>query len=1313
MVSVSPSRRALEGVLAAVLATLAVLLFAAPASAVTQTTTDPDDPYQVNTYDSSTDVRAVTWDSTSSPGDLLLTVELGFLPNAGLGVSFFLDTDRDGRANYTVYVTNDAQYGSHHPDFADTGGVARYFIRTASKSTTTCQSNDDNILMVSPFSALSVPAHRRLSDQRTVFTIPVPLADIGNPASLVWGAVARTETAGGAEHLIDLVPEGTNIVTDFNGDPVDPRDPGMSDSWFCSPGNDGSFGERYPMDRGVLLTLRGDAPTPPRPYDPPPIVSIGQTPDAPRPDQPIQLTANASDPGGAILHYAWDLDGDGTYDDAPEQSSTTTRFATEGSHTVGVRVIDTAGNASFARRTIDVVDRPAALTLTSSSANPLKSEKFTVTAAYEGGSTINDSDIQWGFDSDRGGDDDDPYGVTSGRTWTLGFGAPGTYVIKARVTDASGKVARGRITITVPNQPPVFREFRNRAKQTPDNAFNKDPLVKGKPIILQALLSDDNLTRPRVEWDLDGDGGYDDAVGEQIEKTYPDAGEKKIGVRIVDADGLVAFGDSTFEVRDSAEAGCSGKAGNDAVRAVGCFTPDPKDKAIKVTKDPIKLNGLDLIPKGGAQLNVQAVGGLVFTTGPGTVQVKAGTVLLFEGRFQMDANCDRSKQDCLVGRFASPALANLKGFPIQGNVDVYLTPEGTRTHVNVDVLGSIGLGITANADVLTTDKGGLVLNGLEVRSPMIPLGKLNIGQFFVVYDGKTRRWTGGGNITLPTPQFTKLTGDFAFSEITGFERAHGEVDGLNIPLDEGTTYLQRIAFTIEVKGFSDGHPRVRLGGGIGISAGPRVAGVDIATADGDFLVTFGDPFGIDLDGRISIAGYDVMGGTLSAYTNGTLSMHGFIGFGLPFPSALKGKRQDATKVKVSRISPTGADVYNPLFQVVSVRGEANAWVEPNAFNMEASITAKVIGITLARAEGLLSSKGIAGCGEIVGIRGGFGYDYATDKTDLFGNSCDLAPYRPVRTYAPLDDNGAGLTASSRLARARAAGDAASTSAPAATAVDVAPDQKALVLKLDGDGGQPVVTLVSPSGQRFVMSATDVVQTDDFFAARNPLANETYIGVRAPKAGRWQIEPQPGSVAIAAVAGADVLPQPEVKASVSGTGATRTIAYDVKQIAGQAVSFVEQGDDTHRTVGVAGGAHGSITFTPQDGNDTSRQLIAIVTQNGIDRAHIPLTAFVAPPLSRPAAPTRLRARRAAHGNVVLSWKAVRGISHYTVVARTSDGRSRYFPVTRTTLKVPRVGRLGARFVVRALQTQAKTSAPVRLRLARHQARARQAKRAVRR
>jgi hypothetical protein len=1274
----------------ALVAVLAGLATAGPATAAVQTTTDPAEGL-VEDNSTSSDVRAVTWDTSTKTGTAVVRFELEAAPNASLGVRTFLDTDEDGRADYALDVS---PANSVHPNVDGTGGRAVYLLRRVTTSTTTCQTSDEGTTLTDPrdpgpggYTQTTTSLSMVLS--RTSFTVEIPLATIGNPARFRWAAVGESGRVVGG--LYDFVPDTTNGLPD--------RDPaagtyGEGDDWYCNDGGSG-FGVRMSLaDAPVFSTV--DTP-PPASNVAPTVSSIDQTPVQPRPGQPVRLTANATDSDGSVASYEWSFDAsrpDATFSDAT--GATVTHAFPAGTHRVGVRVRDDDGAVAFGYRTIEVAARPSTLKLTPSKSDPAAREKFTVTADVDSDEPVPDAAIEWGLDF---GTADTPYQYKQGRSWTLGLGYPGSYRVKARYRTSSGELVQASVPIVVPNAPPVFRLFRIRAKKTPDQPFNTDPLVKGSPVILEAGADDDDPNMPRYEWDLDGDGGYDDAVGARVEKTYATAGERQIGVRIVDDAGQVAFGSTSIEIRESVNSPCSGTAGGEGVRAVGCFRNDPKEPGIKTSKELVSMNGLELRPEKGAQINVDKTG-KVFTTGPGSVTVKAGSVVLFEGRFEMDANCKPKEQECLVGRFGAPALSNLKGFPIKGDVAVYLTPAGTITRVNVDVLGTIGLGITARADVLTTDTGGLVLNDLEVRSPMIPIGKLEIGQFYVKYSGKDRRWVGGGSVTLPTPQFTKLTGDFAFSETTGFERARGEVDGLNVPLDIGTTFLQRVAFTIEVRGFHPGgSPRVRMGGGIGISAGPRVAGVDIATVDGDFLVTFGDPFGIDVEGRISIAGYDIMGGTFTARTNGYAAVDGFIGFGLPFPSAYKGKRTDATKLKVSRFKSNGADVFNPITQLISVRGEASAWAEPDAFSAEASVYLKIGPINVAGAEGLVSSKGIAGCGRILGIRGGFGYTYATDRTDVFGNSCDLGPYAPVRKRAPLDDNGAGRFNTTRaVGKTRQAGAAT----PGAIGIDVPAGEKATFLKLEGTGGNPVVSLIAPDGTRYDMPLDRPgVQTEQFVGFKDHLSNASYVAVRTPVAGRWQIVPREGSAPIATVQGAPVLPDPEVRATVrpNADGSRQTISYRVKPIPGQTVELVEQGRDTHRTIGTATGASGTLTFTPQVGAGRSRRLIAVVRQGTTDRARLRVARFTAPGLKRMRKPTRIRSRRAPLGSVAVEWDDRRGVKEYEVITRVGDGRTLYRTTTCSRLIVPNVGpKQRVSFEVRARGgILDKASRPARIRL----------------
>jgi len=72
--------------------------------------------------------------------------------------------------------------------------------------------------------------------------------------------------------------------------------------------------------------------------------------------QEIALTSTSSDPDGGIAAAAWDLDGDGAFDDATGPAAS--RAYPAGTHLVGLRVVDTDGLAATAFTTLTVA--PAA-----------------------------------------------------------------------------------------------------------------------------------------------------------------------------------------------------------------------------------------------------------------------------------------------------------------------------------------------------------------------------------------------------------------------------------------------------------------------------------------------------------------------------------------------------------------------------------------------------------------------------------------------------------------------------------------------------------------------------------------------------------------------------------------------------------------------------------------------------------------------------------------------------------------------------------------------------------------------------------------
>jgi hypothetical protein len=83
------------------------------------------------------------------------------------------------------------------------------------------------------------------------------------------------------------------------------------------------------------------------------------SPEDPRAGQPIRFESASCDPDGGLTRQAWDLDGDGAYDDA-EGPVATRAFPGSGAHTVGLEVTAAGGATDTRRRTV-MVDTEYAL----------------------------------------------------------------------------------------------------------------------------------------------------------------------------------------------------------------------------------------------------------------------------------------------------------------------------------------------------------------------------------------------------------------------------------------------------------------------------------------------------------------------------------------------------------------------------------------------------------------------------------------------------------------------------------------------------------------------------------------------------------------------------------------------------------------------------------------------------------------------------------------------------------------------------------------------------------------------------------------
>ena len=93
--------------------------------------------------------------------------------------------------------------------------------------------------------------------------------------------------------------------------------------------------------------------------DQPPDASFSFSPEDPRAGQQVRFESSSCDPDGRLVSEAWDLDGDGAFDDAQGRVATRA-FAGAGAHSVGLEVTSAGGATDRSRRTL-MVDTEYAL----------------------------------------------------------------------------------------------------------------------------------------------------------------------------------------------------------------------------------------------------------------------------------------------------------------------------------------------------------------------------------------------------------------------------------------------------------------------------------------------------------------------------------------------------------------------------------------------------------------------------------------------------------------------------------------------------------------------------------------------------------------------------------------------------------------------------------------------------------------------------------------------------------------------------------------------------------------------------------------
>lgn len=92
----------------------------------------------------------------------------------------------------------------------------------------------------------------------------------------------------------------------------------------------------------------------------PPVASFTLVPADPVAREPVVFTSTAVDPDGPIVAQAWDLDGDGAFDDVTGETALYF-WRRAGTYPVALRVTDRDGAAVVAQASVVVARRPAGL----------------------------------------------------------------------------------------------------------------------------------------------------------------------------------------------------------------------------------------------------------------------------------------------------------------------------------------------------------------------------------------------------------------------------------------------------------------------------------------------------------------------------------------------------------------------------------------------------------------------------------------------------------------------------------------------------------------------------------------------------------------------------------------------------------------------------------------------------------------------------------------------------------------------------------------------------------------------------------------
>lgn len=160
------------------------------------------------------------------------------------------------------------------------------------------------------------------------------------------------------------------------------------------------------------------------------------------------------------------------------------------------------------------------------------------------GSSDNVGIVSYNWDTDGDGTYE-----TTGKRVSKAYSEPGTTTVKLRVEDAAGNTDTDTVDVSVEDTTDP------RAVVGPDRTVSS-----GETVRLDGSDSIDNIGIVDYHWDVDGDGGYEEA-GAKVTTTFSTAGTKTVKLQVRDAAGNTDTDTVTIQVDEPASPTVTAEAG--------------------------------------------------------------------------------------------------------------------------------------------------------------------------------------------------------------------------------------------------------------------------------------------------------------------------------------------------------------------------------------------------------------------------------------------------------------------------------------------------------------------------------------------------------------------------------------------------------------------------------------------------------------------------------------------------------------------------------------------------------------------------------